>query len=262
MMEARQELQGMPPSDAIPAIKEDPMPQFCRLLKVSLPGESYDQAVELAHITARSWDALEAVESAYFLADPDAKEFALVVLFATREGLDATRAGAREQLELLCQLLKGTPDSMPEFEVLDQVRGRAERARRTPQEGDGMATTVENPQLMSEALRSFSAAIDSHDVDAVMAAMTDDCVWESNAPAPDGERAVGQTAVRALFEAMFQAYPSGKFEREEVIVTGDRAVSRWKAIWQGGHVRGIDLFKVRDGKIAEKLSYIKGDLLE
>jgi hypothetical protein len=25
--------------------------------------------------------------------------------------------------------------------------------------------------------------------------------------------------------------------------------------WGGGHVRGIDLFKVRGGKVAEKLSY-------
>jgi hypothetical protein len=27
---------------------------------------------------------------------------------------------------------------------------------------------------------------------------------------------------------------------------------------QPGHVRGVDLFRVRDGKVAEKLSYVKG----
>ncbi len=25
-----------------------------------------------------------------------------------------------------------------------------------------------------------------------------------------------------------------------------------------GHVRGVDVFRVRDGKVAEKLSYVKG----
>jgi hypothetical protein len=33
---------------------------------------------------------------------------------------------------------------------------------------------------------------------------------------------------------------------------------RWRFDWGSGHVRGIDLFKVRDGKVAEKLSYVKG----
>jgi hypothetical protein len=28
--------------------------------------------------------------------------------------------------------------------------------------------------------------------------------------------------------------------------------------WNGGHIRGIDLFKVRDGKVSEKLCYVKG----
>ena len=125
-----------------------------------------------------------------------------------------------------------------------------------------MATTIENPQRMSEVLGAFSAAVDRHDVDAIMAVMTDDCVFENSGPAPDGERAEGQAAVRAVWERLFRASPTGKFEREEVIVTGDRAVTRWKATWDGGHVRGIDLFRVRDGKIAEKLSYMKGLLPE
>ena len=43
---------------------------------------------------------------------------------------------------------------------------------------------------------------------------------------------------------------------------GDRVVARWRFTWgesgSGGHVRGVDLFRVRDGKVAEKLSYVKG----
>jgi hypothetical protein len=38
---------------------------------------------------------------------------------------------------------------------------------------------------------------------------------------------------------------------------------RWRHRWidQAGtpaHVRGVDLFRVRDGKVVEKLSYVKG----
>jgi hypothetical protein len=38
---------------------------------------------------------------------------------------------------------------------------------------------------------------------------------------------------------------------------------RWRHRWidqagTRGHVRGVDLFRVRDGKVAEKLSYVKG----
>ena len=44
---------------------------------------------------------------------------------------------------------------------------------------------------------------------------------------------------------------------------GDRAVVRWTFSWREpdgnrGHVRGVDVLRLRDGKIAEKLSYVKG----
>jgi hypothetical protein len=33
---------------------------------------------------------------------------------------------------------------------------------------------------------------------------------------------------------------------------------RWKYNWGSGHVRGVDVFKVRESLITEKLSYVKG----
>lgn len=32
----------------------------------------------------------------------------------------------------------------------------------------------------------------------------------------------------------------------------------WRYTWDGGHVRGVDLFRIEDDKVAEKLSYVKG----
>ena len=107
-------------------------------------------------------------------------------------------------------------------------------------------------------VRAFNDAFGRHDVDAVMALMTDDCIFENTLPTPDGERHVGQAAVRKFWKRFFAESPNATFETEEMVVAGDRAVVRWRFDWGGGHVRGIDLFKVRDGKVAEKLSYVKG----
>jgi len=114
----------------------------------------------------------------------------------------------------------------------------------------------------ADALDRFSEAFERHDVDGIMATMTADCVFESTAP-PDGIRHEGAAAVRAAWETFFRSSPDASFETEECIVTADRAVVRWRYRWtdadgRSGHVRGVDLFRVRDGKVAEKLSYVKG----
>jgi ketosteroid isomerase-like protein len=110
------------------------------------------------------------------------------------------------------------------------------------------------------AVERFNDAFNRHDVDAVMAAMTDDCVFESTSP-PLGERIVGHDAVRAFWDQFFTASPSSRFDAEEVIVVGDRCIVRWVHVWAGdapGSVRGVDVITVRDGKVAEKLAYVKG----
>ena len=90
-----------------------------------------------------------------------------------------------------------------------------------------------------------------------MAAMTDDCVFEDTSP-PDGGRHEGQAAVRAAWTDLFTANPDGVFTTEHAVISGDRATYQWSYDYGEGHVRGIDLFKVRDGKVAEKFSYVKG----
>jgi hypothetical protein len=51
------------------------------------------------------------------------------------------------------------------------------------------------------------------------------------------------------------------FELEDVIVTGDRAIILWRFRWGPGDessVRGVNLMRVRDGRIVEALGYVKG----
>ena len=115
---------------------------------------------------------------------------------------------------------------------------------------------------MSEAetralLGAFGQAWNDHDLDAALALTTDDCVFESTGPAPDGERSVGHAALRAAWEPIF-ADRAAHFDGEELIIDGDRVVQCWTYRWSDGHVRGIDVFRIRDGLVAEKLSYVKG----
>jgi uncharacterized protein (TIGR02246 family) len=109
----------------------------------------------------------------------------------------------------------------------------------------------------------FNDALNSRDVDGMMRLMTDDCVFENTAPPPDGSRFIGQSQVRAFWDSFFESSASATIEIEEIAALDDRCVMRWVYRWidragQAGHVRGIDLYRVRDGLICEKLSYVKG----
>lgn len=112
------------------------------------------------------------------------------------------------------------------------------------------------------ALARFNAAFGAGDLGSVMELVTDDCVFETTGPAPDGIRHVGKDAVRAVWAEVF-ATPGMGLTAEETVVAGDRATVRWRYDWRppdgaAGHVRGVDVIRFRDGKVCEKLSYVKG----
>jgi hypothetical protein len=108
-----------------------------------------------------------------------------------------------------------------------------------------------------EVVSAFGAAWAAHDLDATLTLVTDDCVFDATGPAPDGVRHVGRDAVRAAWQAIF-ADTNARFEAEETFGAGERVVQRWRYDWDGGHIRGIDVFRVSDSQVAEKLSYVKG----
>lgn len=116
--------------------------------------------------------------------------------------------------------------------------------------------------LTLDVVRRFNDAFGRHDVSDIMALMTEDCIFENTRPAPDGERVAGHEHVRAFWKRFFDRSPHARFETEEIFGSGDRCVVRWVYHWtregKSGHVRGVDIFRVRDARVAEKLSYVKG----
>ena len=109
----------------------------------------------------------------------------------------------------------------------------------------------------------FYEAFNRHDVAGMVGLMSDDCTIESTGPAPDGAVYSGMEAVTCYWQDFFRQSPHAHVKIEEIFGIGERCIMRWKYSWvdeggEIGHVRGVDIFSVRNGSICEKLSYIKG----
>ena len=114
-----------------------------------------------------------------------------------------------------------------------------------------------------DLLDRFADAWNRHDLDALMAMMTDDCVFEASAgPHVDGQRSDGKPAVRAAYAAVFETFHDAHWANPRHFIAGNRGVSEWTftGTQRDGRrveVNGCDLFTFRDGKIAIKNSYRK-----
>jgi cation diffusion facilitator family transporter len=172
------------------------------------------------------------------------------------------------KLEFACDSIPALADAIDTVEA--RVRASAPTVRLIyfePDLYDATRTSREEAPMTDTsdatiaAVERFNEAFNRHDVDAVMAAMTDDCVFENTSP-PNGQRYEGQAQVRAAWEEFFAASPTAHFDGEDVIATGDRCVVQWRYTWANdgakNAIRGVDVLRVRDGKVAEKFAYVKG----
>lgn len=119
------------------------------------------------------------------------------------------------------------------------------------------------PDATLELLQAFAEAWNRHDVDALMACMTEDCVFEASAGAEVcGTLYAGRDAVRAGFVEVWAVFPDAHWGNARHFVQGERGVSEWvftgtRADGSRVEVQGCDLFTFRDGRIARKNSYRK-----
>jgi uncharacterized protein (TIGR02246 family) len=125
------------------------------------------------------------------------------------------------------------------------------------------SATVEQ---LRELLTRFADAWNRHDLDALMAMMTDDCVFQASAgSALDGQRSEGRQAVRTAYAAVFESFPDAHWADARHFVAGDRGVSEWtftgtQPDGKRVEVTGCDLLTFGGGKIAIKNSYRKNRL--
>ena len=69
----------------------------------------------------------------------------------------------------------------------------------------------------------------------------------------------GRSSMRSASASDSTAY----FDAEDVFAAGDRCTVRWRYRWQNddgseGSIHGVDVLRVRDGRVAEKFAYVKG----
>ena len=116
-------------------------------------------------------------------------------------------------------------------------------------------------QLARAVINRFNDAFGRDDADGLAPLLTDDSVFEDTSP-PDGRRVEGKTAVVEFWRGWFVRNPDAHFDAEEIFGSGNRVVVPWvyrkMRNGQPWHLRGVDIFSVRDGKVAAKLAYVKG----
>ena len=116
---------------------------------------------------------------------------------------------------------------------------------------------------MTSTLQRLLDAFNAHDVDAIMAFFTEDCVMDMpRGPAPGGRRLVGKEQVREGIQSRFDGIPDIRYTDDRHWACEDRGVSEWtiRGTQRTGEpieVRGCDLFEFAGGKISRKDSFWK-----
>ena len=118
---------------------------------------------------------------------------------------------------------------------------------------DALPTPDADPLAVALA---FAAAWDAHDLETTLALVTDDCVFESARPGANGARVQGRDELRRVWGPSFVG-SGAAMEVEATFAAGDRVVQQWRFVDGEREVRGVDLLRVRDGRICEKLGYVK-----
>jgi hypothetical protein len=104
-------------------------------------------------------------------------------------------------------------------------------------------------------IRQFNEAFQLRAPEKLVDIIADNCVMEGVGPAPDGNVWEGYDECLAGWQALVTD-PAVRFDVEHVDVDGDRAVIRWR-LTAAEPFRGVNLMRVRNGKIVEALGYGK-----
>jgi hypothetical protein len=115
-----------------------------------------------------------------------------------------------------------------------------------------------------DLLREVTDAFNRHDVEAIMAAFSDACVFESPRGTDSwGTRFVGKAEVREGVAARFAGIPDVHYGNDQHFACGDRGVSEWTLTGtttdgERIEVRGCDLWTFDgENRITRKDSFWK-----
>ncbi len=133
--------------------------------------------------------------------------------------------------------------------------------------------TVEDVKAVARSY--FEELTNKQDVDFADELFTDDVAFYDPAIVPDGQ-AHGIPEVKQFFKVFFKVFPDVHFDIEDFFAEDDKVAIRF--VWRATHrteflgvelkerhvaVPGIDIFHIRDGRIAEvRVAFDRGHLLQ
>lgn len=109
---------------------------------------------------------------------------------------------------------------------------------------------------------AFNEAFNQHDIAKIVQLLSDDCIFETSTPAPDGTVYTGKEAITPYLHDFFRQSPQAHIQIEDIYGFGHRCNMHWRTEWvdETGNqqqVRGIDIIQEKNGLICKKLSYVK-----
>jgi hypothetical protein len=115
-------------------------------------------------------------------------------------------------------------------------------------------------KVTREIVERFHNAFKDHRPDDLDDLIGEGCILENTTPAPDGARYEGREECLTFWKGIASSV-NLIFEDEEIWASSDRGIIRWQLRWSesdADRVRGVNIMRVRDGKIVEGLGYTKG----
>jgi ketosteroid isomerase-like protein len=112
-------------------------------------------------------------------------------------------------------------------------------------------------------MRAISAAFNSRDVDRIVEFFAEDGVFcLARGPESVGRTLKGKAAIRKALADRFKQIPDMRWENEEYILAGNRAISVWTVKGKGAdgeelNYQGCDIYTFKDDKIVHKNTFWK-----
>lgn len=117
-----------------------------------------------------------------------------------------------------------------------------------------------NSEATLAIMKRFHNAFEAHRPEDLDDLIGEGCVLENTAPAPDGARYEGREACLNFWKGVASS-ANLVFAVEEIWASEDRGIIRWQLRWgesKTDRIRGVNVMRVRGGKIVEGLGYVKG----
>lgn len=111
-----------------------------------------------------------------------------------------------------------------------------------------------------DILERFHDAFEKHRPQDLDDLIGQGCTLENTTPAPDGALYEGREACLDFWKGIASSAHL-VFQAEEISAMGDRGIIRWQLRWSErdeDRIRGVNLMRLRDGRIVEARGYVKG----